>query len=91
MTSSQTKEGNRTMELAGVKLKPDKEREPERKEARGADRTDSRCGSQETIKATMMMATMAFVGILEALASKGRKSMNTRGRMTSEGSVCFVM
>ena len=37
MITSQTKKGNGTMELVGIKLKSNKEREPERKEAREAD------------------------------------------------------
>ena len=36
MIASRTKKGNGTMELVGVKLKSNKEREPKRKEARNA-------------------------------------------------------
>ena len=37
MIASHTKKGNWIMELVGVKLKSNKERDPERKEARGVD------------------------------------------------------
>ena len=68
MIASWTKKGNGTMELVGVKVKSNKERKPERKEARGADRTDSRRGTRETMMATMLMVIVAFIGLLEALA-----------------------
>ena len=79
MIASRTKKGNGTMELVGVKLKSNEESEPERKEARGANRTDSRRGTQETMMATIVMATMALIGLLAALASNGRKK-NERAR-----------
>ena len=53
MIASQPKKGNGTMELVGIKLKSNKEREPERKKARGADRTDSRRETRETMMVTM--------------------------------------
>ena len=79
MVASRAKKGNGTMELVGVKVKSNEEREPKRKEARGADQTYSRRGTQETIMTTMLMAIMAFIGLLEALASNGRKK-NERAR-----------
>ena len=88
MIASQTKKGNRTMILVGVKLKSNKERKPERKEARGADRTDLRHGTCGMIMATMVIATMAFIGLLEALASNSRKK-NERARPKDERGDCL--
>ena len=88
MIASRTKKGNGTMELVGVKLKSNKEREAERNEARGADRTDSRRETRETMMATILMATMALIGILAALASNGRKK-NERARPKDERGDCL--
>ena len=88
MIASRTKKGNGTMELVGVKLKSNKEREAERNEARGADRTDSRRETHETMMATILMATMALIGILAALASNGRKK-NERARPKDERGDCL--
>ena len=88
MIASRTKKGNGTMELVGVKLKSNKEREAERNEARGADRTDSRRETRETMMATILMATMALIGILAALASNGRKK-NERARPKDERENCL--
>ena len=43
MIASRPKKGNGTMELVGVKLKSNKEREAERNEARGGTCPNSRC------------------------------------------------
>ena len=86
--ASRMKKGNGTMELVGVKLKSNKEREAERNEARGADRTDSRRETHETMMATILMATMALIGILAALASNFRKK-NERVRPKDERGDCL--
>ena len=83
MIASRTKKGNGTMELAGVKPKSSKEREAERNEARGADPTDLLRITRETKMATIVMATMALIGLLAALASNGRKK-NERARPKDE-------
>ena len=88
MIASRTKKGNGTMELVGVKLKSNKERKAERNEARGADRTDSRRGTRETMMATILMATMVLIGILAALVSNGRKK-NERARPKDERGDCL--
>ena len=78
MIASQMKKGIGTMELVGVKLKSIKEREAERNEARGADQTNSRRGTRETMMATIFMATMALIGLLAALSTNGRKKKRAR-------------
>ena len=88
MIASRTKKGNGTMELVGVKLKSNKEREAERNEARGADRTDSRRETHETMMATILMATMALIGILATLALNGRKK-SERARPKDERGDCL--
>jgi len=88
MIASRMKKGNGTMDLVGVKVKSNEERKPERKEARGANRTDSRRGTQETMMATMVMATMALIGLITALASIGRKK-NERTRPKDEQEDCM--
>ena len=88
MIASRTKKGNGTMELVGAKLKSNKEREAERNEARGADRTDSRRETRKTMMATILMATMALIGILAALASNGRKK-NEHARPKDERGDCL--
>ena len=76
------------MELVGVKVKSNKERKPKRKEARGAEQTDLRHGTQETTRATMLMEMMAFIGTLEALSSNERKK-NERARLNDERGDCL--
>ena len=61
------------MELVGVKVESNEERKPERKEAKRANRMDSRHRTRETMIVTMLMKIMAFIGLLEALASDVRK------------------
>ena len=73
LIASWRKKGNGAMELVGFNLKSNKEREPERNKVRGADRTDLRCGMLKTIMATIVIATMALIGILVTLALSGRK------------------
>ena len=63
MIASRPKKGNGTMELVGVKLKSNKERERERK-TRGADQMDSQRGTQDIMMATMLMAIVAFIDLL---------------------------
>ena len=76
------------MELIGVKVKSNEERKPERKEVRGADRTDLRRRTQEMMSATMLMAMMAFIGILAALVLNGRKK-NERARPKDKRGDCL--
>jgi hypothetical protein len=87
MIASGTKKGNATMELIGVKQKTNKDRELERKEARGADRTDSLFGTQETMMATWI-TLVAFITFLMALASNGRKKIE-RARPKDERGDCL--
>ena len=88
MIASRTKKGNGTMELAGVKLKSNKEREAERNEARGADRTDLRRGTREMMLAATWMVVMAFVAFLKVLALNGGKK-NERATPKDERGGCL--
>ena len=88
MIASRTKKGNGTMDLVGVKVKSNEVRKPESKEARGVNRTDSRRGTQETMMTAILMAIMAFIGLLEALASSDRKK-NERTRPKDERGDCL--
>ena len=88
MIASGTNKGNGTMKLVGVKLKLNKESEPERKEARGVDRTDLRYGTQETIMSTTWIAIVAIITFLKVLASNGRKK-NERARPKDERGDCL--
>ena len=71
MIASSTKKGNGTMELVSVKLKSYKERKPERKEARGADQTNSRRGMPEIMIAVALIAIVTFIAFLKVLVSNG--------------------
>ena len=77
------------MELIGVKLKSNKEREPERKEARGADQTDSQRGTRETMMVALWIAIAAIIAFLKVLASNGR-TKSERARPKDEQEICFV-
>ena len=68
MVASRTKKGNGTMELVGFKVKLNEERKPERNKTRGADRTDLRFKSQDTMMAATWIAMVAFIEFLKALA-----------------------
>ena len=88
MIASRTKKGNGTMDLVSVKMKSNEERKPERKKERGVDRPDLRRGMRETIMGTIFMASMVFIGLLEALASNGRKK-NERTRPKDDQEDCL--
>ena len=89
MITSRTKKGNRTMELVGVKLKSNKQREPKRKEERVADRMDSRRGTREKMIATTLMKIVTFVALLKALSLNSRKK-NERARLEARVRGLFV-
>jgi hypothetical protein len=75
MFASGTKKGTAAMELVGIKQKSKMKSELERKEARGADRTDSRFGTRETMMAATWIALVAFIAFLMALASNDGKKI----------------
>ena len=67
------------MELVGIILKSNEEREPERKEARGADWIDSRSGTQTTMTITFWNTTATIIAFLKVLASNDRKKNERAG------------
>jgi hypothetical protein len=64
------------------------ESEVERKEARGADRTDSRFGTRDTMMTARWIALVGFVTFLKALASNGGKKIE-RARPKDERGDCL--
>ena len=73
MIASETKKRNRTMELGVVKQKLNTESELEKKEARGADRTDLRRGTQEMIMTATWIAIVPIITSQKVLTSNGGK------------------
>ena len=88
MIASGTKKANGTMEMIGIKVKSNEERELEREEVTRADQTHFQYGTQETMMATMLMAIMTFIGFLKALTLNGRKK-NECGRPKDEQWDCL--
>ena len=75
-----SKKENATMRLVGDEQVSNYERrEPERKEGRGADRTDSRFERRETMMAATWIAMVAFTEFLNASASHyGKRNERVR-------------
>jgi hypothetical protein len=85
MLAPGTKKGNTTMELVGVKQKSNMKSELERKESRGADRTDSWFGTQETMMASTWISIVAFNIFLKALSLNGGKKIERTGPKDERG------